>query len=114
MLGSDHTASPDRIRHALFDGQEVKGFTGEPVIRRWSSRSHSRRAEFQSCHSSPAQVCGTTAPERCQNQEPSFRPEAHMNGLRQLGWPHYLLLTAILGSLLAILGVVLLAGPLLR
>lgn len=37
-----------------------------------------------------------------------------MNGLRQLGWPHYWLLTAILCSLLAILGVVLLAGPLLR
>ena len=43
-----------------------------------------------------------------------FGTEAHMNGLRQLGWPHYLLLTAILGSLLAILGAVLLAGPLLR
>ena len=40
--------------------------------------------------------------------------KAHMNGLRQLGWPHYWLLTAILGSLLAILSMVLLAGPLLR
>jgi hypothetical protein len=40
--------------------------------------------------------------------------EAPMNGLRQLGWPHYWLLTAILCSLLAILGVVLFAGPLLR
>jgi hypothetical protein len=37
-----------------------------------------------------------------------------MNGLRQLGWPHYWLLTAILGSLLALLGVALLAGPPLR
>jgi hypothetical protein len=37
-----------------------------------------------------------------------------MDRLHQLGWPHYWLLTAILGSLLAVLGVVLLAGPLLR
>jgi hypothetical protein len=37
-----------------------------------------------------------------------------MDRLRQLGWPHYWLLIAILGSFLAVLGVVLLAGPLLR
>ena len=37
-----------------------------------------------------------------------------MDRLRQLGWPHYWLFTAILGSLLAVLGVVLLAGRLLR
>jgi hypothetical protein len=35
-----------------------------------------------------------------------------MNRLCQLGCPHYCLLTAILGSLLALLSVALLAGPL--
>jgi hypothetical protein len=40
--------------------------------------------------------------------------EAHMSGLRQLGWPHYLLLVGTLGSLLAILAVALLVGSLLR